>query len=412
MEDALSSLSPSLDSAFEDTLSRIQRLPESRHQLGLNALMWICHAKKPMNASELSDALSIKPGQSTITPRHRPLLSVILECCQGLVAVDQKTARIHFTHYSVKEYLVKNSNKLFVDADMEITTRCLTYLLFKDFYKGPCMDLAELEHRVKFYPLISYASTFWGWHLKSLESHENIKQLTLAFLNCQNAIASANQVSRFTKGYRKLYWSAEESMSNTALHVCCNFGLDDVILDLLDQNKLYINVATKMGTTPIIRAAAGGHVPTVRILLQRGADPYLENWYGNALHCAAESGSFKTIKELIAYGMSPNPCDRYIRSPLHCTLDHDRASAFETLINLGANIDTIEIGRENEHSILHVVAYRNCLNIMDIVLKHHWGDHILMSKEQPTVMDLAILMSNHSMALKISDAISLIDPHI
>jgi hypothetical protein len=404
MEDALTSLSSSLDSAFEETILRIQQLPESRKRLGLSTLMWICHAKSAMEVSQLGEALSIKPGQSTIRPKHRPSPNTMLECCQGLVAVDQKTSRIHLAHYSIQEYLVKHSNDLFPDAEIEIASTCLTYLLFEDFKKGPCMDLTEVRHRVLYYPFLTYASEFWGLHLQGLDSNQRVKHLTLAFLDCRNAIACATQIEKFNKHYKKIYWDAEECMSVTELHICSYFGLDNTLLYLLDQKKLPINIATNMGTTPIIQAASGGYVSTVRILLQRGADPYLANWYGNALHCAAEGGRSGTIRELIAHGMSPNACEKYYRSPLRCTLDNDSAFAFQTLITLGADVDKINMENEIGLSILHLLVLKNCHDIMDMALKHHWGDLNTRSGKGHTVLQFAVAMDNASMVWKLIEA--------
>ena len=373
MEDALACLSPSLDSAFEKTILRIQRLPESRKQLGISILMWISHAKCPLTVPELSDALAVKLGQTTIKPKYRPSPSIMLECCQGLVTIDQKAGRIHLAHYSIQEYLSKNSKSLFPDAESELGTIGLTYLLFEDFRDGPLADSASVRHRIKEYPFLPYAAKFWGVHFQGLEFNESTKDLILTFLNSRNANACGNQVYQFQKGYKKVYWNAEECLSYTALHICSYFALDEILLDLLSQGDLSINGATKMGTTPIIKAASKGNVSTVRMLLERGADPYLENWYGNALHCAAEAGKSATIRELVAYGMSPNACERYCWSPLSCTLDNDRASAFETLVNLGADINAIDVYGEDRVPILHQAASYDCLNIMDLVLKHHWG---------------------------------------
>ena len=404
MEDALTSLSSNLDSAFKETILRIQRLPESRNRLGLSTLMWICHAKSAMQVAELSDALSIKPGQTTVSPKHRPSPGIMLECCQGLVAIDQKTARIHLAHYSIQEYLVVHSNELFPDAEINIATTCLTYLLFEDLKEGPCIDSSDLRHRILSYPFLSYASEFWGSHLQGLDSNEKMKHVALAFLDCQNAIASANQISQFNKRYKKIYWNAEECMSTTALHICSHFGLDNTLLELLDQGNLPINTATNMGTTPIIKAASRGYVSTVRMLLQRGADPYLENWYGNALHCAAEGGYSGTIRELISHGMNPNACEKYCRSPLSCTLDNDSASAFEALIALGADIDVIDVHSESGLSILHRVAFNNCLNIMDIILKHRWGDLESKSEKGRTALQYAAINRNFLMVRKLVEA--------
>lgn len=59
--------------------------------------------------------------------------------------------------------------------------------------------------------------------------NESSRKLTLAFLDSNNAIACGNQVYTFEKGYKELYWDAEECMSYTALHICSYFGLDDFV---------------------------------------------------------------------------------------------------------------------------------------------------------------------------------------
>ncbi|KAL4971555.1 ankyrin repeat-containing domain protein [Aspergillus desertorum] len=104
------------------------------------------------------------------------------------------------------------------------------------------------------------------------------------------------------------------------------------------SQKLKINAATTIGTTALIKAASNGQARIVRALLQKGADLSLENWYGNALHCAAEDGHSNTIRQLVSSGMSPNVRSRIGRHPLDCTLDRDSADAFETLLDLGAKI--------------------------------------------------------------------------
>jgi hypothetical protein len=403
MEDALASLSPSLDSAFERTILRIQRLPESRRLLGISILMWICHANRPLKVSKLSDALSVKPDQTVSSPKYRPSPSIMLECCQGLVSIDQNGERIHLAHYSIQDYLLKNTESLFPDAQLNLGTIALTYLLFEDFKNGPLVGAAEVQNRIESHSFLSYAASFWGVHLRGLDMNESSRKLTLAFLDSNNAIACGNQVYTFEKGYKELYWDAEECMSYTALHICSYFGLDDLLADLLESGRVDINAATKMGTTPIIKAASKAHVSTVLMLLERGADPYLENWYGNALHCAAEAGQSLTIAELVSYGMSPNACERYCRLPLSCTIDNDSASAFEILVTLGADIEAIDDVHRGL-PILHSVAFQNCLNIMDTVLKHNWGDLQRKSEKGHTPLHFAAIMGNLLMVRKLVEA--------
>ena len=404
MEDALASLSPSLDSAFEKTILRIQRLPESRRQLGINILMWISHAKRPLDVSELSDALSVKSGQTTSSPKHRPSPSIMLECCQGLVSVDLNADRIHLAHYSIQEYLMKNSKSLFDDAQINLGSIALTYLRFDDFRNGPVAHEADVQDRIESYPFLPYASEFWGVHLRASISDERTKNLILTFLGCQRAIACGKQIYMYKEGYKELYWNAEECLAHTALHICSYFGLDDLLIELLDQKPLIINTTTTIGSTPINQAASNGHISTVKLLLGRGADPYLENWYGNALHCAAEAGKSATIRELVTHGMSPNVCERYSRSPLSCTMDRDSAAAFEALINLGADINAIDPQSESGFPILHEVASYNCLNIMDSVLRHRWGELDQNLEDGRTALHVAADEGNLLMVRKLVEA--------
>ena len=152
----------------------------------------------------------------------------------------------------------------------------------------------------------------------------------------------------------------------TALHHASYFGLENIVLNFLDREKFHIDARTKMGTTPIIKAACArpaGHPSVVKMLLQRGADPCLGNWYGNALHCAAEAGCSTVVRQLIDYGMNPNDTKHYDRLPIYCTLDNDRSSAFETLVELGADINL---------SVFHKAIKYGCFNVVDLILQRHW----------------------------------------
>ena len=77
-------------------------------------------------------------------------------------------------------------------------------------------------------------------------------------------------------------------MCYTASHICSYFDLEDLLLNLLEEGNLPVNATNNMGTTPIIKVASKGYIPSVGLLLNIGADLDMENWYGNALYCVAE----------------------------------------------------------------------------------------------------------------------------
>ncbi|KAL4885664.1 hypothetical protein BJY04DRAFT_205379 [Aspergillus karnatakaensis] len=366
MEDSLSSLAKDLPEVYQVTLSRIQQLPESQKRLGMMTLMLLTHAKSPITVDKLMDALSVRLGQTAMRPKHRPLPRVVLECCQGLVNIEPSTQTARLSHYAVNEYLVENSHKLFGDAEAKVSALCLTYLLLDPFTKGAHKDEAEIYNLVKSYPFVSYAVQHWGNHVRPCENNPMVWGLAVRFLRNPHATACATQIKQYNKNYKKVYWAFEEAYSANALHITSSFGLERLVLAILSQEPSRVDDATTIGTTAINKAASNGHTSIVRALLQIGANPYLENWYGNALHCAAESGKCNTIKELISFGMSPNVDSKKGRTPLDCTLDRDQLKAFETLIGLGAAVDS---RGKLSPVILVEAAHMESVKIVEFILK-------------------------------------------
>lgn len=59
MEEALDHLPLNLHAAFDETINRIKRQSEGRSRLALLSLLWISHARRPLQFAELVDALAI-----------------------------------------------------------------------------------------------------------------------------------------------------------------------------------------------------------------------------------------------------------------------------------------------------------------------------------------------------------------
>ncbi|KAM5437912.1 hypothetical protein MaudCBS49596_006473 [Microsporum audouinii] len=400
MEDALYSLSKTLPGAFEETIARIKRLPESQMRLGMDILMWICHAKREMTVHELSDALSVRAGQKATNPMYRPSSRVMETCCQGLVVVDLETMAIRLVHYSIQEYLTGCSSQLFLHAEASLASGCLTYLLFDTFRQGPLPDESGIISRMESHAFLSYASRYWGMHARRSEDSSAVQRLIFEFFSSRDAVASANQIMQYAQLYRRMYWEPAECYSTTALHLVSHFGLEKTLHNMLDQGDIFIDEPTKMGTTPLIKASSRGHVSVVRALLAKGANPYLKNWYGNALHCAAESGKWRIIEELIHHGMSANCDQQDSHTPIRCTLHHDHAAAFETLVSYGADIHPNN-DDEGSLSIFHMAILHDSVNIVYLILDRQWVDPNSMSKAGHTAMHYAVDMRNTTIIRKL-----------
>jgi len=86
----------------------------------------------------------------------------------------------------------------------------------------------------------------------------------------------------------------------TALHYAASIGNNDIVQLLLDRSA-YIDAESPNQTTPIMMAARGGHILTVKLLLDEGADVTLKNGAGMSAIDFAKAGGFNDIVEGLTY---------------------------------------------------------------------------------------------------------------
>ena len=338
MEEALETMPRALDDAFEATLKRIQDQPENRRALGMKALMWISYAQRPLLIGELVDILALKSSERSLNQRHRPSPRLLLECCFGLVSLDEKSSVVRLVHYSVQEYLLVHRSRVFPSGEEIVAEKCLRYMLFDAFNTGSCVSREAIINCLADYPFYGYNCRYWGCHVR-IAGGEMIENLAMHFLQSRPHVARSYQLSQWVLGRKKVYWQPEEGNSCTGLHLACAFGLDRIAKELLDTTFIEIDLPTEMGTTPLIKSAAGGHEECVRMLLDRGADVTKENWYGPALHCAAEAGAVTSINMLLSKNVDVNKRDHDGRTALFCATLSGHPNAIETLLSNGADVN-------------------------------------------------------------------------
>lgn len=86
----------------------------------------------------------------------------------------------------------------------------------------------------------------------------------------------------------------------TALHYAAASGKNDMVHLLLERSA-YIDAESPNRTTPIMMAARGGHIMTVKLLLDEGADAALRNEAGMDAIDFARAGDFRDIVEGLTY---------------------------------------------------------------------------------------------------------------
>ncbi|KAK1756709.1 vegetative incompatibility protein HET-E-1 [Echria macrotheca] len=415
MEDSLKNLSRGLNEVLGETIARIRNLSDNRSRVGMLTLMYLVHAARPLTAAELSDLLAIHADRKRVEQKYRPTTRMILECCQGLVTIDGKTGDVRTSHSSIQEYLLANDERLFPRAEAIFAINCLRYIQLSDFETGPWDTGAEIKSHMDKYPFLNYATRFWGKHAYPSEADAAVQAQLSSFFRSRAATAVTNQVRQFAMGRKKDYWSPEECLSFTPLHHACRHGLLRTAEGLLDEGTIDVNQATKQRATALIHAASSGHVDIIRLLMERGADPYLCNWYGNALHCAVQAGFVDTVRELVLkWGMNPTYTGKH-RTYLGCTLDRDAADAFETLIDLGVDINTEKGwgratgGTEDDVELddLHIfleACSTGCYRIVDLLVSRGWVDVNMKSPDGWTALHWAARGRNLTIVKKLVEA--------
>lgn len=402
MEDRLADLSHSLNDAFADTISRIQRLPESRSRLGMDALKWLTHTTEAMREEELSDALAVHKKQSAVNVKYRPTTKTILECCQGLATVDADGC-VRLAHYAIQEYLAENSEDLFPRAEATLAVTCLRYLVFETFRDGPWTTETEIESKMATYPFLDWAARYWGQFTRRTETDAEVWSALLNFFSSPVAPAVANQVRQLSMGLIEGYWRASECKSFTALHHASREGLERAVDWLLERDTFSVNERTRMGATPVIMAAADGHLQTTRNLLAYGADPLLENWYGNALQCAIEANCVATVRELVRWGMDPNAPGKDGRGYLKYALDTDSAGAFAALVELGADIESQCKGDPHGHLFFTATSW-GCTEVVALMLDRGWAEIEMRNPGGLTALHCAVAASKMTTTRRLLDS--------
>lgn len=345
----------------------------SRAHLAWKTLTWLTFTRESLDPERLQEALSIQPESAGSDPDFVPSMSCVLECCLGLVIFDEHANTVRLVHFSLQEYLETHLRTIYPLGLEEIALDCYTYCSYQTFSNSPCANEASIVARLDQYPLMEYFAKHWRFHTLACSDIPRVQAAVIKFMSSDPHRINHRQMSRFIVGYRKHYYAAEEAASTHTLHMLASLGHTEIFKQALTLHMDKINLQTALvGHTPIITAASAGHVEIMRHLLRHGADPLIPNWYGNALHCAAEANKASTITVLLEAGVDPDTRTADGATPLECTSDNDAADAAAVL--LSHVVDPMDFDSKRDKDLLFAAVQDHCPRIVSLILSRRRVD--------------------------------------
>ena len=129
-----------------------------------------------------------------------------------------------------------------------------------------------------------------------------------------------------------------DSSGRTALHRACSSGELPTVRALLEDGA-DVNVVDSTGGTPLSYAARNGSVEVVKLLLAKHASVNLADSRGRTpLICAARVGRNEAITALLESGADLKASDMLKMTALHHAFSNNHSSSAQTLIECGADL--------------------------------------------------------------------------
>ena len=194
--------------------------------------------------------------------------------------------------------------------------------------------------------------------------------LTSTVLTGCMSIHTAARMGNLGEVKKQLAWGVNVNRSHfftrdTPLIEAAANGHVDVV-KLLIENGADVNLKGEAWYGPLHAAAAKGHIEVVKILLENGADVNIFH-HNKPLHNAAMNGHIEVAEILLAHGADINAKGTDEWTALGTAVSNTQAEMVRYLLARGANVNS---RAAYGCTPLHSAAWRNNVEIGKILLKH------------------------------------------
>jgi ankyrin repeat protein len=389
--EALKEMPRALHDAFGVTIERIQNQKPDVAQQAMDVLKWVFLAKELLTVEELQHALAVEPQDKNLDWENFVDAQFLLECCLGLVIIDESTGTVRLVHKSLQDYLKTqyDEGRLFQEAHYEITRICLTYMSFKDFdseiqtlitFESPVfyLDLGHNYDRFfEKYVLLKYATLYWNYHAVTAKSQSHaVDEMVLnllqdkyekclvfqALLRFHFSLDSDMECKDDWYGWRSqdfqshmLQRSTGQDLKSDILYVLVFSGLEEALRRFIKSSDVDVNISHGHHRTPLSFAAQWGRTEVLKLLLDLGAevDPMDDDSSMMPLAHACKSGHLEAAKLLLDRGANVNSQ----HGPFFCSpLEYAAEKGHMEIVKLLLDQNNVNVDIKNSFSQTPLIA--------------------------------------------------------
>jgi transcriptional regulator len=358
----------SLEDAFQVNIDRIKHRKDAKAHQGMEILKRTYLAERQLTVVELRHALAATDSISdSLNLNDLPFENTLLNCCHGLVVLNEETSSIRLVHKSLQEFLKKKheNKELFKTGHRDIYLTCLKYMRFKDTTSiTQPTDESDYYYNLSLFdrsPFLRYSSSFWGEHARE-QIDQEVTDRTLEFLSNEYRHALSHRRLYIAVTSEALY----ENQGFCGLHLAAYFGLVGVtnaIIDRFGDNTITLSVCDN---TPMMLATRRGLEAIVRLLLEKRnvvhnlAKPLeiaIENGFENIVDLLLDNGDESTINLKVTHRSE---------SLLSCAASNGHLPICLLLLQKGADIES----RDNYGCTpLSLASYNGHTDVVNLLLE-------------------------------------------
>jgi ankyrin repeat protein len=431
IRNALNELPDTLDDTYERAL---QGIPKERWQHINRLFQCLIAAIRPLRVEELAEIFVIDfdpDAAPSVMEGFRPENpeEAVLSTCSTLITVinDEGSKVKEFSHLSVKEFLTFDRLRT-----SEVGTIRRHYIPLDAAHtilaRASLTELLQLDENMDneclaTFPLASYAARHWVDHAKFEGVASRVQDMMERFFDPRKSYLAAwirmHNVDRISVLLPRPRRRRRRPRKGTALYYAVLCGFNGVANYLIIAHTEDVNAICGCRGSPLDAALYNGHLDSVRLLLDHGADTNLEDHvgkvpllrayeyinleamqlllehgadagarhisFGSVLHHASYHGRAEVVRLLLRHDGDVNARTGTHRTPLQLASSRGHPKLVKLLLDHGADVDAQS---RDVQSPLHEASRHGHLKVVQILLAHGANVHI-REKDNQTAVQIA-----------------------